>query len=66
MKLMKKRIGLLVGMFATAFLLSVVPVSAQQPEPTLKPASRSGRSGLAVAPYLASPIGASLAHCPSK
>lgn len=30
---MKKRIGLLVAIFAAAFLLSVVPVSGQQPEP---------------------------------
>jgi Spy/CpxP family protein refolding chaperone len=30
---MKKRIGLLVAMFAAAFLLSGAPVSAQQPEP---------------------------------
>jgi Spy/CpxP family protein refolding chaperone len=30
---MKKRIGLLVAMFTAAFLLSVVLVSAQQPEP---------------------------------
>lgn len=30
---MKNRIGLLVAIFAAAFLLSIVPVSAQQPEP---------------------------------
>src|SRR5438552_6546432 len=34
---MKKRIGLLVGIFAAAFLLSVVLVSAQQPEPPQGP-----------------------------
>ena len=34
---MKKRIGLLVGMFAAAFLVSVVLVSAQQPEPSQGP-----------------------------
>ena len=37
---MKKRIGLLVGMFAAAFLLSVVLVSAQQPEPPPGPQSQ--------------------------
>src|SRR5882672_10054993 len=30
---MKKRIGLLVAIFAAALLLSVAPVAAQQPEP---------------------------------
>ena len=34
---MKKRIGLLVGMFGAAFLVSVVLVSAQQPEPSQGP-----------------------------
>jgi Spy/CpxP family protein refolding chaperone len=34
---MKKRIGLLVAMFAAAFLLSVVLVSAQQPQPAQGP-----------------------------
>ena len=34
---MKNRIGLLVGMFAAAFLLSVAPVTAQQPEPPQGP-----------------------------
>src|SRR6266576_142659 len=34
---MKKRIGLLSGIFAAAFLLSVVLVSAQQPEPPQQP-----------------------------
>ena len=34
---MKKRIGLLVGIFAAAFLLSVLLVSAQQPEPPQGP-----------------------------
>jgi Spy/CpxP family protein refolding chaperone len=36
---MKKRIGLLIGIFAAAFLLSVVLVSAQQPEPPQRPRS---------------------------
>jgi Spy/CpxP family protein refolding chaperone len=36
---MKKRIGLLVAAFAAAFLLSVVPLSAQQPEPPQRPRS---------------------------
>lgn len=34
---MKKRIGLLVGVVAAAFLLSVVLVSAQQPQPPQQP-----------------------------
>jgi len=34
---MKQRIGLLVAIFAAAFLLSVVPVTAQQPEPPQGP-----------------------------
>jgi Spy/CpxP family protein refolding chaperone len=34
---MKQRIGLLVAIFAAAFLLSVVPVAAQQPEPPQGP-----------------------------
>jgi Spy/CpxP family protein refolding chaperone len=37
---MKKRIGLLVGIFAAAFLLSVMLVSAQQPEPPPGPKSQ--------------------------
>src|SRR5438309_2062389 len=36
-KLMKKKIALLVGIFVAAFLLGVVLVSAQQPEPTQGP-----------------------------
>lgn len=39
---MKKRIGLLVAMFAAAFLLSVVLVSAQQPEPPQGPKPQQG------------------------
>ena len=38
---MKRRIGLLVGMFAAAFLLIVVLVSAQQPEPPPGPGPQS-------------------------
>src|SRR6266496_5910080 len=38
---MKKRIRLLVGMFVAAFLLSVVLVSAQQPEPPPAPGPQS-------------------------
>ena len=38
---MKKRIGLLVGMFAASFLLSVVLVSAQQPEQPPGPGPQS-------------------------
>ena len=38
---MKKRIRLLVGMFAAAFLLSVVLISAQQPEPPSGPGPQS-------------------------
>ena len=34
---MKQRIGLLVAIFAVAFLLSVIPVTAQQPEPPQGP-----------------------------
>ena len=38
---MKKRIGLLAGMFVAAFLLSAVLVSAQQPEPPQAPKPQS-------------------------
>ena len=38
---MKQRIGLLVAIFAAAFLLSVVLVSAQQPEPSQGPKPQS-------------------------
>ena len=38
---MKRRIGLLVGVFAAAFLLSVVLVAAQQPEPPQGPKPQS-------------------------
>jgi Spy/CpxP family protein refolding chaperone len=39
---MKKRIGLLVALFAAAFLLSVVLVSAQQPDPPQGPKPQQG------------------------
>ena len=39
---MKKRIGLLVAIFAAAFLLSVALVSAQQPEPPPGPKPQQG------------------------
>ena len=38
---MKKRIGLIVAMFAAAYFLSVAPVSAQQPEPGQGPKPQS-------------------------